>query len=118
MGAQLITLGGVTIKKPNSFDLEEYNITKAGRTADATMQMDYIAAKIKYLIKYDVLSGAEYDKIRAIIRTSTMFFTIAYKDNDVVKSATVYVGAIKRTQFRTDAGAWYWKNVEFDLIEQ
>ena len=49
--AQLITLGGTTIKKPNDFQLEEYNITKAGRTADATMQLDFIADKIKFLIK-------------------------------------------------------------------
>jgi hypothetical protein len=116
--AQLIQLGGQTIKNPTSLDLEDYNITKAGRTADATMQIDFIAAKRKFLLKYDVLSGAEYAIIKSIIRTSTMFFNISYMDNDEQMTAEVYVGAIKRTTFRNDTGAIYFKDVTFDLIER
>jgi len=116
--AQLITLSGTTVKTPTEFIIEEYNLSKSGRTADGKMHMDYIAAKNKFLLRYAVLSQSEYDTLRAIIRTSTMFFPITYKDNDVIYSKTVYVGAIHRTQFRTDTGAWYWKDVKFDLIEQ
>ena len=77
-----------------------------------------VAPKIKFLLTYTVISGVEYDKLRAVIRTSTMFLNITYLDNDVPGSAIVYVGASKRTQFRTDTGAWYWKGVAFDLIEK
>lgn len=116
--AQLITLNGSTIKTPNNFQIEEYNLTKAGRTADGMMHLDFISDKTKFLLRYTNLSQNDYNTIRAKIRTPTMFFTITYKDNDVTYSKTVYVGAIHRTQYRTDTGAWYWKDVQFDLIEQ
>jgi hypothetical protein len=116
--AQLLQLNDTTIKIPNNFQIEKYNITKAERTADGTMHMDLIAKKRKFLFNYTVLSGSEYDKIIDIIDSTDMFFTIDYVENDVAKSATVYTGAIHSTQFRTDSGAWYWKDVAFDLIER
>jgi hypothetical protein len=116
--AQLLTLGGVTIKKPNDFQIERYNLTKSGRVATGEMMMDLVAKKLKFLVKYEIISGANMNAILAIIDSTTMFFTLTYLENDVEKSATVYVGAIKSTQFRTDSGAWYWKNFEFDLIQQ
>ena len=115
--AQVLKLGGVTIKQPTSFDIEEYNLTKAGRTTDGLMHLDFIAKKYKFLFSYDVLAGNDLTTIRNIISGANMFFLIEYKENNVNKSATVYVGAIHKRQFRTD-GVWYWKDVAFDLIEQ
>ena len=115
--AQLLKLGGVKIKKPTTFDLESYNITKAGRTTDGIMHLDFIANKRKFLFTYDVLAGDDLTAILNIIDSGTMFFTIEYKDNNVNRSATVYVGVIKKTQFRTD-GVWYWKKATFNLIEK
>ena len=116
--AQLLTLGGVTIKKPNDFQIEFYYLSKAGRTADGTMQIDKIADKRKFLFKYESIKGSNLIAIRNILEGSNAFFTLTYTDTDISKSAVVYVGAIKKAQFRTDTGAWYWKDVSFDLIEQ
>lgn len=116
--AQLLKLNGTTIKKPQSFDLESYNLTKAGRTLDGTMHLDLIAKKKKFLLKYDVLHANDLATILGIIDGNDMFFTLSYVDNDTTYTKTVYVGAIKKKQFRTDSGAWYWKDVTFDLIEQ
>jgi len=116
--AQLLTLGGSTIKKPNDFQIEKYYLSKAGRTADGLMHLDKIASKRKFLFKYDVIKGSLMDEILDIIYGDDVFFTLTYIENDVTKSATVYVGAIKSTQFRTDSGAWYYKDFNFDLIEQ
>jgi hypothetical protein len=115
--AQILTLNGRTIKQPTSFRIEKYNLTKAGRTSDGTMHLDFIAAKRKFYFEYEVLAGDELDTILDVIGGTTMFFDITYKDNNVNYSATVYVGAISKKQFRTD-GVWYWKDVSFDLIEQ
>jgi len=115
--AQLLKLGGVTIKKPTSFRIERYTLTKAGRVASGLMTLEYIAKKRKFVFEYEVISGTELNTILDIIDTTTMFFTINYRENNVNKSATVYAGHIPSEQFRTD-GVWYWKDVNFDLIEQ
>ena len=117
--SQNIKLNGITIKQPNvdDFSIEKYNLTKAGRTSNGDMQMDLIAKKRKFTFKYEVLSGTELNTILNILDGNNVFITLSYVENNVSKSATVYAGAIKATQFRTD-GVWYWKDVAFDLIER
>ena len=116
--AQELKINGTTIKTPNKFDYEAYNLTKSGRVASGEMTMDLVAKKRKFLLNYTVISGKNLAVILGLIDTSSMFFTLTYKDNDVSKSAVCYVGAIKKTQFRTDSGAWYYKDCQFDLIEK
>ena len=115
--AQAITLGGTAIKTPSEFEIEEYNLTKAGRVTSGKMTMEYIDAKSKFLLRWEVISGTDVATILNKIRTTSMFFTITYYDNGVQYSATVYVGAIRKKQYRTD-GVWYWTDFGFDLIEQ
>ncbi len=116
--AMPLKINGTRIKSPTGFQIERYKITKASRVASGKMTMDVIARKLKFLFNYKVLSGAEYKTILDILDTDTAFFTLEYVENDVVKTATVYSGAITANKFRTDEGAWYWKDVTFDLIEQ
>ena len=113
---QLLMLNGIQIKQPQSFGYEKYNLTESGRTADGTMQMDLIAKKRKFTLKYDVLDGISFNTILSVIDTDAMFFELSYVETDITKTATVYVGSIKFDQFRTD-GYWYYKNVTYDLIE-
>ena len=115
--AQEITLAGNIIKLPTEFKIGSFTLSKAGRTADGKMHIDRIDEKRKFYFSYDALRGDDLDTIKDIITGSTMFFTLTYKDNDNAESATVYAGAIEKTQFRTD-GLWVWKDVTFDLIEQ
>jgi len=115
--AQIITIGGITVKLPTNFSIEKYHLTKAGRVATGDMTLEYIASKRKFNFEYDAISGKDLNTILNVIDTATMFFTLTYKENDVNKSATVYAGAIPAEQFRTD-GYWVWKDVTFSLIEQ
>lgn len=117
MTAQLLKLGGSQVKQPKTFTISSYNLTKSGRTANGKMYMDLIAKKRKFALQYDVIGGNDLTAILTVIDSDAMFFTIDYFDNGVSKTATVYVGDISKTQFRTDGG-WYWKDVKFDLIEQ
>ena len=115
--AQVLTLAGQSIKQPKDFRIGSFTLTKAGRTADGKMQLERIAEKRKFFFEYESLRGDDLDVLKDIITGTTMFFTLTYKDNDVNESATVYAGAIEKTQFRTD-GKWVWKDIAFDLIEQ
>lgn len=113
----IVKIDGVQIKNPTDWDVEEYKLTKAGRVASGKMTMDVIAKKRKFNLSYKVLSGTDLEKIRNILYGDKSFFTLEYEDNGQLRSAIVYVGAIKRKRFRTD-GKWYWTDVEFSLIEQ
>lgn len=112
-----IKINGTTIRNPTSWDVEEYKLTKAGRVSSGDMTMDVIAKKRKFNLSYDVLSGTDLEMIRNILYSDDSFFTLEYEDNQEARSAIVYVGAINRRRFRTD-GVWYWKDVQFSLIEQ
>lgn len=105
------------IKTPHDFDIERYNITKAGRVANGSMVMDLIAKKRKFLFRYKVISGTEMNKILSLIDTTAMFFVLTYEENGEEKTATCYAGHIPTKRFRTD-GVWYWKDMNFDLIER
>lgn len=111
-------INGTTIKRPTDFNIEKYKVTKATRSASALMNMDVIAKKLKFLLKYEVLSGYELKAIEDLIYTNDPFFTLTYNDlNGEQKTATVYAGAIAYKKFRSGS-VWYWQDVRFDLIER
>ena len=111
-------IDNVRIKTPHEFRISRFNLTKAGRVASGQMVMDLIAKKRKFEFTYNILSGKEFEDILALIDANKMFFVLTYTENDIIKTATVYTGSITQDKFRSDTGAWYWKNVSFDLIEQ
>lgn len=113
----IIRLDNQPIKTPTSFDPEVYKITEARRLANGDMAMDYITKKLKFALSYTVLSGPELDTIIDILMSPKSFYNLEYEWNGQVRTAVVYVGAIKANKFRTD-GKWYWKNVNFALIER
>ncbi len=115
--AQEITISGTTIPTPQEFHIERYNLTKAGRVATGDMKMDLIAKKRKFLLRYRVLSGTQLNNILTLIDgPGIVFFTVGYIENGVTKTAICYAGHIPSHLFRTD-GKWYWRDVNFDLIE-
>jgi hypothetical protein len=118
--AQLVTLAGVEIKqpKPGDFGIEKYKLTNAGRVASGEMKMELVAKKTKLTFKYEILKGADLKTIADIVDGDTMFFEITYlDDNGEIKTITVYSGALKYTNNRSNQGI-YWTNISFDLIQQ
>lgn len=117
----LLELNGVAIKVPPSLQFSKYNLTKSGRVASGLMTMDLIAKKRKFNFSYDVIRSIEMERILDIIDGNEMFFQIRYDENNVIKTATVYVGEITHSKFRTKdptTSVWYWKDFAFNLIEQ
>lgn len=118
MGNQVITVNGYTLPTPSKFAIERYNLTKSGRVISGNMTMELIAKKRKFVFEYKAISGVDMQAILDVLDTNDMFMSMTYKDaNGVAKSATVYVGALPSTQFRTD-GTWTWTDFNFSLIEQ
>jgi hypothetical protein len=115
---QVITLGGQTLKNPDEFNIENYKLTReTGRLIDGSMTMDFVALKKKFNFEYKAISGTDLNTILAIINTSTIFFTLTYKDREGTHSVTVYAGAVPQNLYRTD-GNWVWTDVKFALIER
>ncbi|MNO85025.1 hypothetical protein D3C76_763840 [compost metagenome] len=119
MAKAQLWINDVEIKHPGlqNFGLESYNLTKSGRVASGKMVIELIAKKRKFTFRYEVLSDIELRKIKNLIDGTAMFFTLKYTEDNVIKSAVVYAGALKWTPIRT-GNVWYYKDVAFDLIEQ
>ena len=111
-------LNDIEIKNPTRLSIERYNLTEAGRLANGLMVMDFIAKKRRFNLQYEVISAKDMNTILDILDTEEMFHTLEYVENDVTKTATVYVGAIPSDKFRSETGSWYWRNMNFALIER
>lgn len=109
----------IQIKSPPiPMRIEKYTITKAGRTADATMQMELIARKRKFILSYPVMTHREKKIIEDIIWDNTkMFFEFKYTEDFVEKTATVYAGDLIWTPAR-NGGIIYYKDCAVHLIER
>lgn len=115
--AQALTINGQNIPVPSRFTISHYKLSKAGRVASGKMMMDIIARKKTFSFQYEVLNGANIKVLLSLLDTNEAFVEFTYRDDDEeIKTATVYPGAISRDAFRSSP--WYWKNVQFDLIEQ
>jgi len=110
-------INGTSIKEPTDFDVEKYKLSKSGRVASGKMTMEIIAKKKKFNFSYAVLSGTELETITDILDSNTAFYSFSFVENGDTKTYNIYPGAIKFKKFRTD-GVWYWKDVQFSLIEQ
>ncbi len=116
-------IDSTAIKNPSEYDVNYYTITESNRTADGTMVMEYIANKRTFKFTYDFINSDELDTILDILwtqlpTTKQCFHTLEYMDNNEVKTATVYAGAIPKKLHRGHGAKWVWKNVTFSLIEQ
>ncbi len=111
------TIDGTAIKEPHDLSRKWFKLSKSGRSASGRMNMDVIARKKRFEIKYKVLSGTDLNTILDILQSDASFFNLEFNHNGEKESVVVYVGGITADKFRTD-GVWYWKNVTFNLIEQ
>lgn len=114
---QTITIDGTAIKRPSSFDIGSYNLTKAGRVASGKMMLDLIAKKTKLQLAYTTISSVDRSSILNLIDRTTLFFTVTYVEDNVVQTKQMYAGEIQGKQLRTGT-VWYWQDFKFDLIEQ
>jgi len=113
------TINGVVIKRPTSFKIERYKITKSERLSNGNMVMDLIAKKRKFILEYKIINASDLNNILNIIwESNDMFFTFGYVESNATKSAIVYTGAIPSDLFRSDPTDWVWESVTVSFIER
>lgn len=111
-------IDGVPIKRPSTFKIERFNLTKSGRVASGDMTMELVSKKRKFFFTYSAISSKDLNVILdAIWNTNKLFYTLEYVENNEVKTATVYVGSIPSDLHHTGS-LWTWTNVDFNLIEK
>lgn len=111
-------INGQTIKRPDDFSISRFNVTDLQRNAAALMVGDLIAKKRKFFFTYTAIRSDDFDHILSLIWDSpAIFMDLTYVENNVVKTAKVYVGEIP-SLFHRSGALWVWKNVTFNLIEQ
>lgn len=111
-------INGTVIKRPTEFKIERYNVTNLTRIANGDMHGDLIAKKRKFYFTYSAISSDALNVIlNAIWDAPGLFFTLTYTENNIEKTAKVYVGSIPTSLHHTGS-LWVWKDVSFDLIEQ
>lgn len=113
-------IAGVTIKNPDTFKIERYNVTTMRRLANADMVGELIAKKIKLYYTYEAISGYDLDRILdAIWNTNSIFFPVTYMENGRTYTITAYAGAIPAELHRAGKTTnWVWKNVSFNVIQR
>lgn len=113
-----VKLNGTSIKRPSSFKIERYKVTNLQRLANGDMAGDLISKKRKFYFTYDAITSDDIQKILGIIwEINSIFYTLEYVEDNVVKTATVYTGSMPDTLIRT-GGCWVWKDVSIDFIEK
>ncbi len=111
-------IDGVQIKTPHDFQIQKYRITDSNRTANGDMVMDEIAKKRKFFFSYIVITGTEWAIINEALFEGDVFTELSYVEDNVTKTATVYMGALDKGRLHITGGEWVWKGASFNLIER
>lgn len=113
------SINDIPIKRPHTFKIERYRITKSNRLSSGLMSMENIARKRKFYFTWEAIESKDLNTILdAIWETDECFFTLKYVESNVQKSAVCYVGSIPTDLHRTSDGSWIWKDVSMNFIEQ
>jgi hypothetical protein len=105
------------LPSPQSIDISRFDLTKARRTTDGTMQMQYIATKMRIDVKWAYLPATTAQQILSFLETHKPFFKLEFEDADGTKKITVYVGDIKYTPYFKFGGVRYYETFTTSFIE-
>lgn len=116
--AATITANGVTLPSPEEIGTSEEIIwsSNTGRSTTGLMIGDVVAEKRTLNIRWGVLTAAEYDTVRANIRSGFHPFTLTV--DGVSATITSYRGAITATMLGTYGGVTYYRDAAVSVIQQ
>lgn len=111
-------INGTLIKPPTTCAIEKYNLTKVGRVANGDMQMELVAKKRKFILRWSTIDSRDLAVIEQLIDGTDMFFTFEYIEDNTRKSAVVYTGAINKPPPHHKGSLWHYPELELRFIEQ
>lgn len=113
----MISINGVAIATPASFDVTIADISKAQRNSLGTMLIERIATKRTIAISYLYLTQVQCASILSSVSGTT--FSLAYPDpqTGVNRTANFYCGDRSLGAVSFQGGVMCYKDVKFTLIE-
>ena len=120
MPSDLVTIDSTPIVNPNKIDVGKFNLTKAARAADGTMNMEIIATKRNLALEWAMISSSDLKTILDLLDVG-IFHTVVFPDPQEAGgtiSISAYVGDINEGVWHTKGGVRYWQKVRIGLIER
>lgn len=115
----MVLIDNQQIAKPTSVEVGKFRLTKAQRTADGTMVMEWIATKRQVQLGWQIISASELDHVLDLLDTG-VFHQLTFPDPQGGESMTitVYVGDISYKAWHYRDGQRYWRDVSIGLVER
>ena len=102
---------------PVDVALNYYDLTKSERTADGTMQMEYIATKRRLDVSWKYMKDSDFQNMLSFLSLHKPFFYVAYNVSGVEESYLCYCGAINTKLGYILNGQRYWEEITIAFIE-
>lgn len=114
----LITVEGVVLPTPSSYNVTIQDITKNDRNAAGNMIIERITTKRVISLGWSYLSGDEYSDV--LISISPVFFNVTYFDpqNNTTQTGTFYCSDRQAGMIQFTNGIPSWSNIQFTLTER
>lgn len=114
----LITIGGVALPAPESYDVKLVDIAKSDRNAAGNLIIERIATKRQIELGWGRLSGTEYSAILNAV--DPVFFSVTYFDPkaNALKTGTFCCGDRQAPMMFFVNGAPEWKDIKLSLTER
>lgn len=116
--ATLLSIGGVALPTPSSFNVGIMDISKAERNTNGYLIIERIATKRKLSIGYANLSASQLSSV--LQKVSGTSFSVTYLDPQTGgnKTSTFYSGDRSIGMIAFVGGVPVYSDIKFDLIER
>jgi hypothetical protein len=116
-----LTVNGTMLPEPSKKTNGIQMIGDSKRSANGTMNMQYIANKRKYTIQWGTMTPSQLQNMVSIIKSTTPQFTLTILDSSISGGSYTgifYAGDVAWDDIKIDAyGNITFQNVKADLIE-
>lgn len=109
-----------TLELPSAVDIQigRFDLTKAQRTTDGTMQMQYIATKRRLDVTWKMLTASQVEAILDWLADHKPFFIVEYEDANGTQQFTAYAGDIKYSPWYKKGNTRYFESFTVAFIER
>ena len=113
----MISINGVQISTPSTFQIGIQDISKAERNANGNMIIERITTKRKLELSYNYLSATDIATLLTAISGTT--FTVTYPDaqTGLNRTGTFYCGDRTAGAIDYQGSVMRYKDIKFSLVE-
>lgn len=113
----LVTINGVAIATPSSYDWNIMDISNAERNAKGNIIIERINTKRKLELGWSYLTASQMSTLLQAVSNVTFSVTFVDAQTNSTMTKTMYVGDRKTGMIDFQNGVPRYKDVKFNLIE-